>query len=350
MPRSRRDRRGAHRGRGSQARRADRPHGPILSRLPLPFDGHGRPHRIGAAQGVRGRSAVRQRVLHGRAQGPPLARRSQRRRQDDAPARDRRRDVDPGRQARIPEGTRESRCTTSARRSSSTSASASTRSPGARDLLEVEDELRGSSRRWRTATTTTRRCGAMPRRRRGSSTRAAGPGATALRRGARPRLRRRRARPAARHVLRRRADARVARARACWQPGPPPPRRADEPPRRQNLEWLERELETIDAAVILVAHDRWFLEAVTTSRARARAGRRALLLGAVARVAPGTRDAGRGSREDRESRVRRHRPARALRRAVPLQEVEGEAGAGEARRRSRGSRRSARRHATRSSR
>ena len=33
----------------------------------------------------------------------------------------------------------------------------------------------------------------------------------------------------------------------------------------QNLEWLENELETIDAAVILVAHDRWFLEAVTTS-------------------------------------------------------------------------------------
>ncbi len=32
-----------------------------------------------------------------------------------------------------------------------------------------------------------------------------------------------------------------------------------------NLEWLERELESIDAAVILVAHDRWFLEAVTTS-------------------------------------------------------------------------------------
>jgi ATP-binding cassette, subfamily F, member 3 len=33
----------------------------------------------------------------------------------------------------------------------------------------------------------------------------------------------------------------------------------------QNLEWLERELETLDAGVILVAHDRWFLEAVTTS-------------------------------------------------------------------------------------
>ena len=33
----------------------------------------------------------------------------------------------------------------------------------------------------------------------------------------------------------------------------------------QSLEWLERELESVDAAVILVAHDRWFLEAVTTS-------------------------------------------------------------------------------------
>jgi ATP-binding cassette subfamily F protein 3 len=31
------------------------------------------------------------------------------------------------------------------------------------------------------------------------------------------------------------------------------------------LEWLERELQTLDAAIILVAHDRWFLEAVTTS-------------------------------------------------------------------------------------
>jgi ATP-binding cassette subfamily F protein 3 len=32
-----------------------------------------------------------------------------------------------------------------------------------------------------------------------------------------------------------------------------------------NLEWLESRLETLAAAVILVAHDRWFLEAVTTS-------------------------------------------------------------------------------------
>ena len=33
----------------------------------------------------------------------------------------------------------------------------------------------------------------------------------------------------------------------------------------QSLEWLERELASLDAAVVVVAHDRWFLEAVTTA-------------------------------------------------------------------------------------
>ena len=33
----------------------------------------------------------------------------------------------------------------------------------------------------------------------------------------------------------------------------------------ESLEWLERELQTLDTAVILVAHDRWFLEAVGTA-------------------------------------------------------------------------------------
>jgi ATP-binding cassette subfamily F protein 3 len=33
----------------------------------------------------------------------------------------------------------------------------------------------------------------------------------------------------------------------------------------ESLEWLEGELATLNAAVILVAHDRWFLEAVTTA-------------------------------------------------------------------------------------
>ena len=40
-----------------------------------------------------------------------------------------------------------------------------------------------------------------------------------------------------------------------------------------NLEWLERELSSLDAAVILVAHDRWFLEAVTTATLEIEAGR-----------------------------------------------------------------------------
>src|SRR5918999_1145477 len=40
-----------------------------------------------------------------------------------------------------------------------------------------------------------------------------------------------------------------------------------------NLEWLERELQSVDAGVILVAHDRWFLEAVTTAVLELEAGR-----------------------------------------------------------------------------
>jgi ATP-binding cassette subfamily F protein 3 len=41
----------------------------------------------------------------------------------------------------------------------------------------------------------------------------------------------------------------------------------------ESIEWLEELLHTIDAAVILVAHDRWFLEAVTTAVLELEAGR-----------------------------------------------------------------------------
>ena len=41
----------------------------------------------------------------------------------------------------------------------------------------------------------------------------------------------------------------------------------------ESLEWLEGMLRTIDAAVILVAHDRWFLEAVTTAVLEIEGGR-----------------------------------------------------------------------------
>ena len=40
-----------------------------------------------------------------------------------------------------------------------------------------------------------------------------------------------------------------------------------------SLEWLERELTSIDAAVVLVAHDRWFLESVTTAVLELEGGR-----------------------------------------------------------------------------
>jgi ATP-binding cassette subfamily F protein 3 len=41
----------------------------------------------------------------------------------------------------------------------------------------------------------------------------------------------------------------------------------------ESLEWLERELTTVDAAVVLVAHDRWFLESVTTAVLELEGGR-----------------------------------------------------------------------------
>jgi ATP-binding cassette, subfamily F, member 3 len=39
-----------------------------------------------------------------------------------------------------------------------------------------------------------------------------------------------------------------------------------------SLEWLERELAALDAAIVLVAHDRWFLEAVATATLELEAG------------------------------------------------------------------------------
>jgi ATP-binding cassette subfamily F protein 3 len=41
----------------------------------------------------------------------------------------------------------------------------------------------------------------------------------------------------------------------------------------ESIEWLEELLRTVDAAVILVAHDRWFLEAVTTAVLELESGR-----------------------------------------------------------------------------
>ena len=41
----------------------------------------------------------------------------------------------------------------------------------------------------------------------------------------------------------------------------------------ESLEWLERELQSLDAGIMIVAHDRWFLEAVTSAVLELEAGR-----------------------------------------------------------------------------
>ena len=98
-----------------------------------------------------------------------------------------------------------------------------------------------------------------------------------------------------------------------------------------SLEWLEQELAVARRRpIILVAHDRWFLEAVTNATLELEAGRSTFFAGPVARVAAREGRA-RGARaEDGRPDRGRHRAPRALRRALPLQEDQGEAGAGEA--------------------
>ena len=73
----------------------------------------------------------------------------------------------------------------------------------------------------------------------------------------------------------------------------------------ESLEWLERTLASLDAAVILVAHDRWFLEAVGTAVLELEAGR--------ARFFPGTWTAWRKEQAAREI---------ALGRAIDRQQAE----------------------------
>jgi ATP-binding cassette subfamily F protein 3 len=60
----------------------------------------------------------------------------------------------------------------------------------------------------------------------------------------------------------------------------------------ESLEWLEQALVTMDAAIVLVAHDRWFLEAVGTSVLELEAGR--------SRFFPGTWSAWRREAAARE--------------------------------------------------
>ena len=84
-----------------------------------------------------------------------------------------------------------------------------------------------------------------------------------------------------------------------------------------SLEWLETHLQSLDAAVVLVAHDRWFLEAVGTAVLELEGGR--------SRYFKGTWHAWRKEKAARElalgraieKQEARDRGARALRHALP---------------------------------
>ena len=98
----------------------------------------------------------------------------------------------------------------------------------------------------------------------------------------------------------------------------------------ESIEWLEELLKTIDAAVILVAHDRWFLEAVTTAVLELDRGRSVVLPRPVARLAARAGGARAAPREGGGAAGRGHRAPRAVRRALRRQEHEGQAGEVEA--------------------
>ena len=151
----------------------------------------------------------------------------------------------------------------------------STRCRAQRISIALEDELRALERRWpkaaHDATTLRalrRRAGSARARRRLGLARAGGLGP------ARSRLR-------ATSDLDRQLDTfsggeltRASLGRALA--GDPDLLLLDEPTNHldvASLEWLEERLSSIDAGVILVAHDRWFLEAVATAVLEIEAGR-----------------------------------------------------------------------------
>ena len=191
---------------------------------------------------------------------------------------------------------------------------------GARELVAIEQELaRARAGDGRAAPTTRRRSTATPRRRRGSSTPAATAGASG------------RCRPctgsasATTPTSTARCETfsggeltRASLGRALA--GEPDLLLLDEPTNHldiASLEWLEQHLVALDAAIVLVAHDRWFLEAVGTSVLELEAGPRQVLPRPVARVAQGEGRARAGPRPRDRAPAGRDRAARAVRDPVP---------------------------------
>ena len=208
------------------------------------------------------RPALRRRLVQGRAPRPALARRPERGRQE-RPAPDARPGAAGGGRwrARVLQGNA-SRSTTSARRSSRAALREYVLS-GAADLIALEEELRSLEQamaagdhdqatraRYADAQARLEHAGGYAWRDRRPASCGAWASRTLTSTGSWTRSQA--------------ASSRASLARALA--GDPDLLLLDEPTNHldvESIEWLERELQSLDAAVILVAHDRWFLEAVT---------------------------------------------------------------------------------------
>ena len=196
---------------------------------------------------------------------------------------------------------------------------ATTCCPGRGSWSRSNRSWRRSRRRWRAARTTSPRSTATRRRRPGSST----PADTA---GARPPC------PTL-HGLGFRDDADLDRELRTFSggeltraslgralAGAPDLLLLDEPTNHldiDSLEWLEQHLVALDAAVVLVAHDRWFLEAVGTSVLELEGGRGRFFPGPWHAWRPRAGGARAGARPCDRAPAGRDRPPRAVRDPVP---------------------------------
>ena len=112
---------------------------------------------------------------------------------------------------------------------------------------------------------------------------------------------------------------------------PAAPRRAHEPPRRREPRMAGAGADHDRRSSVLVAHDRWFLESVTTAVLELEGGRALTFFpgrGISRRLERAARAQAAAKSVQRVGR--RHRAPGAVRGAVPVQEVEGEAGSGKA--------------------
>ena len=236
---------------------------------------HGRRHRLRPRQGHGGRAAPARRLVPARAPGPDDAVRAQRLGQDDAAAdaggRDRR---STAASSSFAKGTRVALHDQRPPRERDLSLRDYVLS-GAKELLAIEERLAELEHAMAEGATDDRHARRLRDR----------PGAARARRrlqlarghqrdAARPRLPRRATSTARSRRSPAASSTRASLARALA--GDPDLLLLDEPTNHldiESLEWLETHLQTLDAAVVLVAHDRWFLEAVGTSVLELEAGR-----------------------------------------------------------------------------